>query len=117
MKPRADAIARPSRGLLTRPSLDEIRAYRADVDAAMKKVLDVLLTPARELVLLGCHHEEQHQELLLTDVLHLFAQNPLAPAVWAPGRRYTSAAADPLRWTSGRQGAIQIGHDGSAIRV
>ena len=108
-------IARPSRGLLTRPSLDEIRAYRADVDAAMKKVLDVLLTPARELVLLGCHHEEQHQELLLTDVLHLFAQNPLAPAVWAPGRRHTSAAADPLRWTSGRQGAIQIGHDGSAF--
>ena len=108
-------MARPSRGLLTRPSLDEVRAYRAHVDAAMKRAFDGLPTSARELVLLGCHHEEQHQELLLTDILHLFAQNPLAPAVWAPGDRCTSAAADPLRWTSGRQGAIEIGHDGSGF--
>ncbi len=108
-------IARPSRGLLTRPSLDEIRAYRAHVDAAMKRVLHGLPTAARELVLLGCHHEEQHQELLLTDILHLFAQNPLAPAVWAPGQLHTSATADPLRWISGRRGAIEIGHDGSGF--
>ena len=79
-------IARPSRGLLTRPSLDEIRAYRSHVDAAIVQALDDLPEPARELVEFGCHHEEQHQELLLTDMLHLFAQNPLLPAAWPPAR-------------------------------
>ena len=108
-------IARPSRGLLTRPSLDEVRAYRGHVDAAIKRALDDLPVSARELVLLGCHHEEQHQELLLTDILHLFAQNPLAPAVWAAGVSCTSATTDPLRWTRGRRGAIEIGHDGSGF--
>ena len=85
-------IARPSRGLLSRPSLDEVRAYRAHVDAA----LDDLPGPARELIALGCHHEQQHQELLLTDLLHLFAQNPLAPAVWPAGEHRAGAAENSL---------------------
>jgi hypothetical protein len=63
-----DRIARPLRGLLARPSLDEIRGYRTHVDAAMRRALDALdYLPERglELVVLGCHHEEQHHELLL----------------------------------------------------
>ena len=71
---------RPLRGLITRPTLEEILAYRAHVDAEMEKFW--LLPPSArvmELVELGCHHEQQHQELLLTDILHLFAQNPLGP--------------------------------------
>jgi len=109
-------IARPSRGLLSRPSLDEIRAYRAHVDAALARALDDLPPPGRELVALGCHHEQQHQELLLTDVLHLFAQNPLAPALW-PARRPAPAAAPPppAAWIEGRQGAVDIGHDGAGF--
>jgi ergothioneine biosynthesis protein EgtB len=69
---------RPLRGLLTRPSLTEVLAYREHVDSAMAKLLN---SGSSEQVLklteLGCHHEQQHQELLLTDILHLFAQNPL----------------------------------------
>ncbi len=108
-----DRIARPLRGLLTRPSLDEIRAYRARVDAAMRRALDGLPEPGLELVVLGCHQEKQHQELLLTDVLHLFAQNPLLPAVWAPRDQSSPGGTGQLRWIEGRQGQINIGHNGS----
>ena len=79
-----ERIARKSRWTLTRPSLDQIRNYRDHVDAAMRRVIGNLPPRAMELVELGCCHEEQHQELLLTDILHLFAQSPLLPAAW-PG--------------------------------
>jgi ergothioneine biosynthesis protein EgtB len=111
----ADRIARPMRGLLTRPSLDEIRAYRAHVDAAIMQAFDHLPEPGLELVVLGCHHEEQHQELLLTDILHLFAQNPLLPAPWAPAETHTGAGTDRLHWIEGRQGPIDVGHDGAGF--
>ena len=110
-----DRIARPLRGLLTRPSLNDIRAYRAHVDAAMRRAVGHLPERGLELVLLGCHHEEQHQELLLTDLLHLFAQNPLLPAAWPPGDRHRSAGAGQLHWIEGRQGQIRIGHDASGF--
>ena len=76
---------RPIRGLLTRPTLDEVYAYREHVDLGINRVL--ARGPGTEvtnLIELGCHHEQQHQELLLTDILHLFAQNPLRPAFKAP---------------------------------
>src|SRR5580704_15584817 len=72
-------IARGARGTITRPSLREILEYRIYVDAAVSRALDGLKPSVRSLVELGCHHEEQHQELLLTDLLHLFSQNPLEP--------------------------------------
>ncbi len=110
-----DRIARPSRGLLTRPSLDEIRAYRRHVDDALIQALDDLPAPALELVMLGCHHEQQHQELLLTDLLHLFAQNPLLPAAWPPLDRCSGAGTGELRWIEGREGRVDIGHGGSGF--
>ena len=111
-----DRVARPSRGMLTRPSLDDVLAYRGHVDIAMMRALDDLPAPARQLVLLGCNHEEQHQELLLTDLLHLFAQNPLLPRAYALGDVLNGAATDALRWVEGREGPIDIGDIGRHAR-
>ncbi len=79
--------ARPKRGLLTRPSLEMVLAYRSHVDEAVAALLDQ--NPASEiaaLIELGCHHEQQHQELLLTDILHLFAQNSWRPLIRTQSR-------------------------------
>ena len=107
-----ERIARASRGMLTRPSLDEVRAYREHVDAALVAAFDDLPDTALTLIELGCHHEEQHQELLVTDLLHLFAQNPLAPEAFPPNPRRPSIAPEPLRWIEGRRGAVEIGDPG-----
>src|SRR5579872_1535735 len=72
---------RPNRGLLTRPSADQVGAYRAHVDAAMMQFLLRFPEDAEPLIELGLQHEHQHQELMLTDMLHAFAQSPLTPAV------------------------------------
>jgi ergothioneine biosynthesis protein EgtB len=112
---KGDRLARSSRGMLTRPSLDEILAYRSHVDSAMARAFDELPAAAQELVLLGCNHEEQHQELLLTDLLHLFAQNPLLPPAYARSERAVSGASAPLRWVDGRCGPVEIGHAGSGF--
>lgn len=73
---------RPKRGLVTRPSLDEVRGFRAHVDAALETALagDALAPGALGLVELGLHHEQQHQELLLADILYLFSESPIRPA-------------------------------------
>jgi ergothioneine biosynthesis protein EgtB len=108
-------IGRAARGLITRPSLEETLAYRRHVDQAVQKALGTMSKEALALIALGCHHEEQHQELLLTDILHLFAQNPLAPALWPPSRAELSNAPPPIKWIEGRRGAVSIGHDGEGF--
>ena len=134
-------IARGQRGLLTRPSLDRVRDYRAAVDARVEAAWGGLGPDARGLIELGVAHEEQHQELLLTDMLHLFAQNPLAPAMFACGETPSDGCAvtspasgrgeerDPplprsgggarraegaasLSWSSCPGGIVRIGHCG-----
>src|SRR5712691_2582447 len=76
--------ARPRRGLITRPDAGEVARYRAHVDAAVEKLIEnakpALLDKLIPVVEIGLHHEQQHQELILTDILHAFAQNPTAPA-------------------------------------
>jgi len=72
--------ARPRRGMLSRPSLDEVRGWRHVVDQALQRALPDLPAEALTLVELGIHHEQQHQELFLTDILATFAENPLEPA-------------------------------------
>jgi ergothioneine biosynthesis protein EgtB len=101
-----DRHARARRGMLTRPSLDHILAYRAHVDAALTEIPEA----ARDLVELGCQHEAQHQELLLTDILHLFAQNPLLPAYHADNPQ--TPPTEQSEWIEGRTGIVEIGHDG-----
>jgi ergothioneine biosynthesis protein EgtB len=107
---------RAQRGLLTRPSLDEVKAYRADVDARMLRLLEAgtdlaMDAPLAELVTLGLQHEQQHQELMLTDVKHLLAQNPIAPRyegeALAPG-----TVPPPLEFLEFDGGLVEIGHDG-----
>ncbi len=107
-----DRHARPRRGMLTRPALDDIRAYRVHVDLAVEAILPDLPDHARDLVELGCHHEAQHQELLLTDVLHLFAQNPLNPALWTVSTSRPSGVHDAIGWIAGPTGRVDIGHAG-----
>lgn len=109
-----DKHPRAQRGLLTRPSLDEVRAYRADVNERMLKLLPSLPPDALQLVELGLHHEQQHQELLLTDVLHLFSCSPLAPA-YAEGHSALAEAPVSQRWVAFEAGIAQIGHDGEGF--
>jgi ergothioneine biosynthesis protein EgtB len=101
--------ARPRRGLLSRPSLAEILHYRAAIDAALIAALPRLPEPVQALVLLGCNHEEQHQELLLTDILHHFAVNPLEPAVWQGDPKVPVAMPGPVGWIHGVSGEVAIG--------
>jgi ergothioneine biosynthesis protein EgtB len=107
---------RPRRGLVTRPSLDEILAYRAHVDEALEDLLGRERgDPGLEaLVTLGMHHEQQHQELLLTDIKHLFAQNPLLPA-YAELPPAAPGTAMPLGWIPGHAGLTMIGHAGGGF--
>ncbi len=112
-----DRFARPSRGMLTRPTLDEVKTYRAHVEAGMRSLLaDAPNDATLALVELGLQHEKQHQELLLTDILHLFAQNPLKPAFReSEPLPVDSAALPPLAWTEFTGGIVQTGHDGDGF--
>jgi ergothioneine biosynthesis protein EgtB len=111
-----DPFPRPRRGLLSRPSLDEVLAYRRHVDHGMQEWLTAGVPPAvAAIATLGLQHEQQHQELLLTDVKHLLAQNPLRPAyrpVSAASASAAARAADACRFVARPGGIAAIGHDG-----
>ena len=105
---------RDRRGLLTRPDLATVLAYRVHVDQAIARAFAGLDARARALVELGTHHEEQHQELLLTDILHLFAQNPLEPAYSAETAAVPSAGA-ATGWIEHPGGIVSVGHAGEGF--
>ena len=109
-----DRHPRPRRGMLSRPSLDDVRSWRAHVDAALDRALPNLPPAARRLIELGINHEQQHQELLLTDILAAFAENPLEPA-YAPADLASCHAPEPLSFLAGRSGLVEIGADGGAF--
>jgi len=107
---------RPKRGLLTRPAAQDVRAYRDFVDAALDLLFDTELTPeAAQLIELGINHEQQHQELLLTDILSLFAAEPLKPAYRKIGRGAAAGNSAPLTWLSFDGGTFAVGHDGEGF--
>ncbi|MBI2768109.1 MAG: ergothioneine biosynthesis protein EgtB [Burkholderiales bacterium] len=112
---------RPQRGLLTRPALSEVHAYRAHVDAAMQQFIAHAEPAAWQavaaLVELGLNHEQQHQELLLTDILHALSCNPLLPAYepdGEPALRLATAPA-PMRWLERPGGQVDVGYTGEAF--
>ncbi|WP_066646517.1 MULTISPECIES: ergothioneine biosynthesis protein EgtB [Sphingomonas] len=107
--------ARPRRGMVTRPSLSEILDYRRAVTTAMADALPRLPDMAQALVELGCHHEEQHQELLITDILHLFAQNPIEPAIWPAPAKVPVEMPGPIGWIAHSGGVVDVGHDGTGF--
>ena len=105
--------ARPDRGLLSRPGVVEITAYRESVDEAMERFL--VAGPSQEvsaLIELGLHHEQQHQELILMDIKHVLGVNPLAPS-YVPGRPTTegSGSSQTLGWVAHPGGLVTIGAD------
>lgn len=106
---------RPERGLITRPGLREVLAYRAAIDEQMQQVLAAPAAPAvLALVTLGLHHEQQHQELILTDLKDLFSRNPAAP-VYRPRPPGRAAAAQPLQWLRHEGGLVETGHAGTGF--
>ncbi|WP_243047352.1 ergothioneine biosynthesis protein EgtB [Dyella sp. RRB7] len=108
--------ARPHRGLLSRPGMAQIHDYRERVDAAVSERLSRGVDAATLAVIeLGLEHEQQHQELLLTDIKHAFASNPLRPAYTARLAAGTVTSAAPLEFITGAEGVVEIGHDGDGF--
>lgn len=107
---------RGERGLLSRPTVAEVLYYRAEVDTAMLKLIAVAepdgTGPVCSLVCLGIQHEQQHQELVLTDILNLFARHPLRPA-YRPQRLWHAShppSVPPLTWIEFAGGIVALGH-------
>jgi ergothioneine biosynthesis protein EgtB len=100
--------ARPRRGMLSRPSLDEVRAYRAHIDEALDRALPNVSAAVLDVIELGMNHEQQHQELFLTDILATFGENPLEPA-YAELPPPACFAVEPVSFHRGREGVVDIG--------
>ncbi len=109
-----EQYARPDRGLLSRPTLAEVMDYRARIDEAVEGVIASKGTEWLERIELGLHHEQQHQELMLMDIKHVFSRNPLRPAYC---RRPEPQNADvaPIRWLTFDGGLESVGHRGEGF--
>ena len=111
-----DRLARPRRGLITRPTLDEVYEYRSNVDQAIESYLDTagdtLEADVAAVVELGINHEQQHQELILTDIKHALSQNPLRPAYREGVAPPPYAPARAMQWLGHPEGLEWVGHDG-----
>ncbi|MGE5210268.1 MAG: ergothioneine biosynthesis protein EgtB [Acidobacteriota bacterium] len=105
---------RPERGLVTRPSLAEVAEYRAHVDKAVEELLaDGLGAEEAATLVLGTHHEEQHQELLLLDIKHVLSMNPAVGPAYADVVVAAAVDPGPLGWVEFGGGLVEIGHGGS----
>ncbi|HTK34301.1 MAG TPA: ergothioneine biosynthesis protein EgtB [Caulobacteraceae bacterium] len=109
---------RAQRGLLSRPSSEEVYAYRAHVDAGMRRLISTADEDAwpriARLITIGLNHEEQHQELILMDIKHVFFSNPLGPA-YAPAPPRPAETARGPEWVAFAGGLVEIGADGEAF--
>jgi ergothioneine biosynthesis protein EgtB len=111
-----DMHRRDLRGLISRPTVKEAQRYRASIDfhidALLSDIDEKLLDQVEPILVLGIHHEQQHQELLVTDIKHVFAQNPLYPVFRKPKILAESSAIPPQRFIEFEQATVAIGHDG-----
>jgi ergothioneine biosynthesis protein EgtB len=109
---------RDQRGYISRPTVAEVFAYRRHVDGAMADLLgsgdEALIARVSPIVEIGLHHEQQHQELMLTDLKHVFSVNPLRPSYRQQALRPLATPA-PARWVGFDAGVHQIGHDGAGF--
>jgi ergothioneine biosynthesis protein EgtB len=114
-----ERLPRPRRGLITRPTLEEAYAYRAATDRAMKSFLEsageTLQACVADVIQLGLNHEQQHQELILTDIKHALAQNPLRPAYREGVGTPSHAKAGPMGWSFVEGGIKWLGHEGQGF--
>ncbi|HEX8061972.1 MAG TPA: ergothioneine biosynthesis protein EgtB [Allosphingosinicella sp.] len=106
---------RDRRGMLSRPSLEEIRAWRAYVDEAVTAALPGFSEAALALLELGLNHEQQHQELMLMDLTATLAENPLRPPLWPGAASAPAPLASEMRWVEGPEGIVAIGDDGAGF--
>ena len=113
-----ERIARDQRGVLSRPTVAEVHGYRDAVDDRMRAFLEsapeAQFRPLAATIVLGLHHEQQHQELILTDLKHAFGCNPLRP-VYRERAPVESRESAPLRWQAFPGGLHSIGHDGDGF--
>ncbi len=111
-----DMHRRDLRGLISRPTVKEAQRYRASIDshidALLSNIDEKLLDQVEPILVLGTHHEQQHQELLTTDIKHVFGQNPLYPVFRKPKISAESSAIPPQRFIEFEQATVAIGHDG-----
>src|SRR5213075_3243810 len=112
---------RDLRGLISRPTVKEAQRYRSSIDSHIDNLLshadESLLDEIEPILVLGIHHEQQHQELLVTDIKHVFAQNPLYPVFRTPKTGGRSSAtpvsqSSPLQFVDFDEATVEIGHDG-----
>jgi ergothioneine biosynthesis protein EgtB len=110
---------RPQRGLLTRPTQEDVLAYRRHIDGAMEQLLAQVdsntFATIAGLIELGLNHEQQHQELVLTDILHAFSRNPLMPAYSAEWQSGQTSAHGGVEWLDGPAGVVEIGYAGNGF--
>ena len=108
---------RPHRGLLSRPTVEEVHRYRKHVDRHMKELFDQGTEGNAEVpedvVKIGLNHEQQHQELILTDIKHMFSKNPLYPVYREAERLAPDTQVTPQSWIERPEGVYEIGHSGS----
>jgi ergothioneine biosynthesis protein EgtB len=112
-----DMHRRDLRGLISRPTVEDTRRYRASIDSHIENLLgdtdDKLLDEIEPIVILGIHHEQQHQELLVTDIKHIFAQNPLHPMFRERKIDIVPAKPAPLSFLEFDEAIVEIGYNGN----
>ncbi len=110
---------RDRRGVISRPTAQETYRYREKIDRSIVDLLESREGPGLQkvesLIMLGLHHEQQHQELLLTDIKHVFAQNPLYPVYREHRPFHHPSQVPPLEWVEFAEGVYWIGHDGEGF--
>ncbi|PYL26133.1 MAG: ergothioneine biosynthesis protein EgtB, partial [Verrucomicrobia bacterium] len=114
-----DMHRRDLRGLISRPTVKEAERYRSSIDSHIENLLsdadEKLLDHIEPILILGIHHEQQHQELLVTDIKHVFAQNPLYPVFRENRAETVSSRPAPMHFRDFEETIFEIGHNGSGF--